>query len=151
MIALLTKEEIEQISILHQVNIGKMEIAFALKIPYDFLEWWIKRDTTTDFVRLKTNRHKLTILERQERLEKALVTELEDRMANERIRTKMTYTEIIKVKQALKEDIADGKKGGPEKKRAGPQLITRIAPKNEKTTDPESQGTGKDLLGLRPN
>ena len=152
MIKLLTRDDLEQIEIQVESGIGTYQIALAMEMPYDFLEWWIKTTSRSSFAALKTKRDKLTLQQRRKRLLACLMDEMEDRLASRVARKSMSPMDILKVSKELINEINMEDKGPQQDLPQGPKLVRpeTMTKEDEKTTDrSEEAAADRDSVGVQ--
>ena len=82
MLSLLTREELDLLLTTLQTQPNVKKCALFLRMPYEFIAWVKKNIRNEEFKDLRVNRKNMTIVERMDRIVEAMVTEIEDRMAN---------------------------------------------------------------------
>jgi len=107
-------EEQNEIIDLHGQGVKKKQLCNRFQIPYNCLVWLLHERERDEFRLLRTRRSELSIPERMDRIVAAMVTELEDRMANLSHRATLETDKLVQmvknasvVQRSMEEDQED--------------------------------------------
>ena len=97
MVGIIGIGERNEIADLHGQGEKKKDLANQFRVPYNTLIWFLKEQEKDEFKQLRTRRSELTVPERMDRIVKAMVTELEDRMFSQTTRNGLETTDLVKM------------------------------------------------------
>jgi len=112
MMKMISTEDRLEIRAMMEMGKNHRQIAETLDLPYDVISKGFKpKKIRVAFAHLRSDRHKLSDIERMKRLSTALITEMEERVGKDVHRHEMSSQELVSMNKMLQQTVRDAEMG----------------------------------------